>query len=113
GVPHLRGTDRLLQDEGGVATVHVARDFRGDAFVAAHQVRAHGLVVLERAQPVRAVAGGFGGLFRQLLVPVRVGDLVGQLARDLALAVFGEARARDRPGFRVAVARDHTDTDAL
>src|SRR5256886_11545341 len=96
----------------------LARQLVAAPLVAAHEVRAHGLVVLEWHEPVRTVARGRRvGQVRELSMPDGVRDLHRQLVRELAPAVLGKALPRDAPCLIAVLADDdpnsHARTDAL
>src|SRR5439155_13463008 len=107
-----------VEDERPIPHADVARQLVADPLVAAHEVRAHGLVVLEGHERVRTVAGGRRvGQVRELYMPDGVRDLHRQLVRELAPAVLREALARDAPCLIAIFAGDdpdsHARTDAL
>src|SRR5882672_7527514 len=94
GVLQFVATRRRVEDEGPIAGVEITLDLFGDPIVATDQVRADGLVVLERHQPVRVLFthSGFAES-GELVVPGRIGNLHRQLVGELALPVFRETRA--------------------
>ena len=98
------------------AEIDVVAQHARDPVVAADQVGAERLVVLERSEPVGVglaveIDGGLP-LIRQLAVPVRVGDRDGEAMSDLAAPVRGEARVRDAPCLFGGLACHDADADA-
>src|SRR5579862_7542258 len=102
---------RHVGDEGAVAVCDVARQFLAHFPVTAHEVRAHGLVVLEGHEPIGALAL-LRGEPGKLLVPYGIRDPHRELMGDLSLAVLGETRTCCFPGRIALLAADNADADA-
>src|SRR5688500_2430378 len=95
----LFSAGRHVEDDRAVPGAEVPRELLGDLRVAADKIRTHGLVVLERNEPVgiamiRLISLG------QPLVPYRVGDFRRELTRELPFTILREAGAGDLPGVR-------------
>src|SRR5215471_14181406 len=106
-----RGWD--IKNERVKSAAHIPRYFFRDFFVAADQIGAKGLIVLEGPHPVDALhtAGLFDHL-RELLVPDGIGNAHGQLVSELAATVAGKAHIGDVPSVSAFGTRDDANADS-